>query len=43
MHPMTFISKRLHTVIALAESPVDVRMGDWAGDVTCLHRYRSVG
>lgn len=40
---MTFIQKRLHTVIALVESPVGVRIDAWAGDFTCLHRYRSVG
>jgi len=29
--------------VVAAPRAVDVRMGDWAGDVTCLHRYRSVG
>jgi hypothetical protein len=43
VYPITFIQKRLHTVIALVESPVDVRIDARAGDFTCLHRYRSVG
>jgi len=43
VYPMTFIQKRLHTLIALVESPVQVRNGARAGDFTCLHRSRSVG
>jgi len=44
VYPITFIPKRLHAVIALVESPVQVRMdAAGTGDFTCLHRYRSVG
>jgi hypothetical protein len=40
---MTFQAKRLHTDTALVVSPVDARIGVWAGDIECLQRYRSVG